>query len=131
MFLYAYLSFLVFNQILLQLSNDPSLSSLPLLSTFLKSYSYTYLGLMPLSSKHTQEQSAMLNGVAHEASNNGNFPSLAKEEESLVEQDIRDRFKRMCEGYFENVSKKLVIEHKVSLYHVPSSPLTSCMTFYN
>ena len=73
----------------------------------------------------------MLNGVPDGASNNGNFPLLAKEEESLVEQDIRDRFKRMCEGYFENVSKKLVIEHKVCLCHVPSSPLTQCMMVYN
>lgn len=37
-----------------------------------------------------------------------------KEEEELVEQDVRDRFKRMCEGYFDNVCKKLVIEHKVA-----------------
>lgn len=31
-----------------------------------------------------------------------------------MEQDIRERFRRMCEGYFESVSKKLVIEHKVT-----------------
>ena len=41
------------------------------------------------------------------------FPQLVQEEEELVEQDIRERFKRMCEGYFDNVCKKLVIEHKV------------------
>ena len=43
------------------------------------------------------------------------FPALGveAEEEELVEKDICDRFKKMCEGYFENVSKKLVIEHKV------------------
>ena len=40
-----------------------------------------------------------------------------KEEEELVEKDIRERFKKMCEGYFDNVSKKLVIEHKVSVAH--------------
>ncbi len=33
----------------------------------------------------------------------------------LVEQDVRDRFKRMCEGYFDNICKKLLIEHKVSV----------------
>jgi regulator of nonsense transcripts 2 len=44
---------------------------------------------------------------------NGAFPPLLKEEDELVEQDVRDRFKRMCEGYFDNVAKKLVIEHKV------------------
>lgn len=42
-----------------------------------------------------------------------NFPPLLQEDEELVEQDIRDRFRRMCEGYFDNVAKKLVLEHKV------------------
>jgi len=40
--------------------------------------------------------------------------SAHKEKHELIEQDIRDRFKRMCEGYFDNVCKKLVIEHKVT-----------------
>jgi regulator of nonsense transcripts 2 len=70
---------------------------------------------MPLSSKHNQEQGTLANGATDEAPITGNFPQLTKEADSLVEQDIRDRFKRMCEGYFENVSKKLVIEHKVGL----------------
>ena len=43
------------------------------------------------------------------------FPPLLNEDEELVEQEIRDRFKRMCEGYFDNVAKKLVMEHKVRL----------------
>lgn len=43
---------------------------------------------------------------------NGVFPVLMKEEDELVEREVRDRFKKMCEGYFDNVSKKLVIEHK-------------------
>lgn len=42
------------------------------------------------------------------------FPTLNEEQSFLVEQEIRDRFKRMCENYFENVSKKLLIEHKVA-----------------
>ncbi|KAI0930686.1 hypothetical protein AcV5_007335 [Taiwanofungus camphoratus] len=98
------------------LSNDPTLSSLPLLSTFLKSYARPYLGIVPpapskqissasepgtLSSTTTSQAS----GSPHEV-----FPPLAKEEE-LVEKEIRERFKKMCEGYFENVAKKLVIEH--------------------
>jgi hypothetical protein len=43
------------------------------------------------------------------------FPPLGveTEEDELVERDICERFKKMCEGYFESVSKKLVIEHKV------------------
>jgi hypothetical protein len=55
-----------------------------------------------LSSAHSQRE----NEIARS-------PQLVREEEELVEQDIRDRFKRMCEGYFDNVCKKLVIEHKV------------------
>jgi regulator of nonsense transcripts 2 len=51
------------------------------------------------------------------------LPSITESEE-LVEKEIRDRFKRMCEGYFESVSKKLVIEHNVSMLrlegHLPS-----------
>lgn len=30
-----------------------------------------------------------------------------------MEKEIRDRFKRMCEGYFDSVCKKLMVEHKV------------------
>lgn len=53
--------------------------------------------------------------------NGGAFPALvdADEAEELVEKDIRDRFKKMCEGYFDSVAKKLVIEHKVC----PSNPI--------
>jgi regulator of nonsense transcripts 2 len=47
------------------------------------------------------------------AATNGAFPELFNETDELVEKETRDRFKKMCEGYFENVSKKLVIEHKV------------------
>ena len=51
---------------------------------------------------------------AHAANGaNGEYPALTNEAEELVEKDIRDRFKRMCEGYFETVCKKLVIEHNV------------------
>ena len=113
---------------IVKLSNDPSLSSLPLLSTFLKSYSRPYLGITPpaatkqisassepgtLSSATTAEANASnaANGNA-----NGSFPELQKEEDELVEKDVRDRFKKMCEGYFDSVCKKLVIEHNVSLW---------------
>jgi regulator of nonsense transcripts 2 len=51
------------------------------------------------------------------------FPQLNREEEELVEQDLRERFKRMCEGYFDNVCKKLVIEHKVG--DMPTSKASS------
>ncbi|RDB25023.1 Regulator of nonsense transcripts UPF2 [Hypsizygus marmoreus] len=92
------------------LSNDPSLSSLPLLTTFLKSYSRPYLGITPPPpSKQVQLDS---DGGAPDDGGGGQFPALTKESDELVEQDIRERFKRMCEGYYENVCKKLIIEHK-------------------
>ncbi|KAJ7647234.1 transcription factor [Roridomyces roridus] len=96
------------------LSNDPTLSSLPLLSTFLKSYSRPYLGIVPpAASKQisTTSEPGKLSSTQTAESENGAFPPPAKEGDELVEQDIRDRFKRMCEGYFENVCKKLMIEH--------------------
>jgi len=102
--------------IAVKLSNDPTLSSLPLLSTFLKSYSRPYLGLTPPQSRQISAESEP--GTLSSTTMNttkGEFPALLDESEELVEQDIRDRFKRMCEGYFDSVSKKLVIEHKVRL----------------
>ncbi|KAG1777245.1 hypothetical protein EV702DRAFT_1197573 [Suillus placidus] len=98
---------------LLRLSNDPTLSSLPLLSIFLKSYSRPYLGLMPPQSKQISAEAEP--GTLSSATTNatqGEFPMLLHEDEELVEQEIRDRFKHMCEGYFDSVSKKLTIEHK-------------------
>ncbi|KAJ7178431.1 transcription factor [Mycena crocata] len=97
------------------LSNDPTLSSLPLLSTFLKAYSRPYLGIVPpTASKQIStlsEPGKLSSAQTEEFGPGGAFPSLVKEDEELVEQEIRDRFKRMCEGYFENVCKKLIIEH--------------------
>ena len=99
-----------------QLSNDPTLSSLPLLSTFLKAYARPYLGLVPPSLKQSQTSSEHdpVSPIDASTESNRNSPTLLKEEDELVERDIRDRFKRMCEGYFDTVCKKLVIEHKVS-----------------
>ncbi|KAF9451945.1 transcription factor [Macrolepiota fuliginosa MF-IS2] len=98
------------------LSNDPSLSSLPLLITFLKSYSRPFLGIVPPTT-HKQIPVTTEPGTLSSTQSNNNddashFPPILKEDEELIEQDIRDRFKRMCEGYFDNVCKKLVIEHK-------------------
>ncbi|KAH9851383.1 ARM repeat-containing protein [Lenzites betulinus] len=98
------------------LSNDPSLSSLPLLLVFLKSYSRPYLGLSPPApSKQipaASEPGTLSDTASEEASQaNGALPGSCREEEELVEKDIRDRFKKMCDGYFDNVAKKLVIEH--------------------
>ncbi|KAJ7217953.1 transcription factor [Mycena pura] len=93
------------------LSNDPSLSSLPLLTTFLKSFSRPYLGIVPYTAPKQISALVEPGKLSSETAENGAFPALTKEEDELVEQDIRDRFKRMCEGYFESVCKKLVIEH--------------------
>ncbi|KAF5393301.1 hypothetical protein D9757_000666 [Collybiopsis confluens] len=93
------------------LSNDPSLSSLPLLATFLKSYATPYLGLAPTNA-FTRQISAETEPGSLSASQNEDPSSIVTNEaDQLVEKDIRDRFRRMCEGYFENVCKKLVMEH--------------------
>lgn len=71
---------------------------------------------VPVSS----EPGTLASEAAAAATGDGGFPTPANanikeggEGEELVEKDIRDRFKKMCEGYFESVSKKLVIEHNV------------------
>ncbi|KAG6879667.1 hypothetical protein C0992_013203 [Termitomyces sp. T32_za158] len=92
------------------LSNDPGLTSLPLLTTFLKSYSRPYLGITgSTSSKQVPSKS---NTSVGGAESDATYPSLTGGPDELVEQDIRDRFKRMVEGYYDTVCKKLVIEHK-------------------
>lgn len=102
------------------------MSSLPLLSTFLKSYARPYLGIQaPAATKQisaSSEPGTLSEATTTEAneSANGSFPELFKEEDELVERDVRDRFKKMCEGYFDSVCKKLVIEHNVSFRVVAS-----------
>lgn len=59
------------------------------------------------------EPGTLSSSQVQENGDNDHFPPLLTEEEELVEQDIRERFKRMCEGYFDNVCKKLIIELKV------------------
>jgi hypothetical protein len=110
----------------LQLSNDPTLSSLPLLSTFLKAYSRPYLGIVPpTAAKQISALAEPGKLSSTQSTESGAFPSLAKEDDELVEQEIRDRFKRMCEGYFENVCKKLIIEHTVNLFF--TAPHIDCL----
>jgi regulator of nonsense transcripts 2 len=113
-----------------QLSNDPTLSSLPLLSTFLKYYSRSFLGIASPSSKQipaSSEPGTMANATTRGEENaSDTSPTSAKEDEDLVEQDIRDRFKKMCEGYFDSVSKKLVMEHKVSVFFPAKIKTTVC-----
>ncbi|KAI0031222.1 transcription factor [Vararia minispora EC-137] len=97
------------------LSNDPSLSSLPLLTTFLKSYARPYLGIMPPASSSKQVPASSEPGTLSAETTSAEsevFPARTNEAEELVERDIRERLKKMCEGYFDNVTKKLVIEHK-------------------
>ena len=113
------------------------MSSLPLLTTFLKSYSRPFLGLMPPPTSTKQISPVAELGTLSEDTavdkSNGHIPVSINEEEELVEKEIRDRFKKMCEGYFDSVSKKLVNEHKVS-YNVsvrkacirPSSVFSVC-----
>jgi regulator of nonsense transcripts 2 len=96
---------------------------LPLLTTFLKSYAHPFLGLVPPAASKQISATTEPGMLALDASEavGITFPPLGVEAEGdeLVEKDIRDRFKKMCEGYFENVAKKLVLEHKV---YVPKLP---------
>ena len=101
-----------------QLSNDPSLSSLPLLSTFLKSYGRPYLGLTFPGAAGSQVSASETPG---NLSANTQIASLgatasSTEENELVEKETRERLKRMCEGYFDTISKKLVKEHLVCIF---------------
>ncbi|KAF8310058.1 transcription factor [Cantharellus anzutake] len=100
------------------LSNDPSLSSLPILGMFLKSYSFPYLGLHPPPSSK-QQVATKGNGAtlsettqseAAQSDSHQSQPQLS-DSDALVEKEIQERFKRMCEGYFDSISKKLVKEH--------------------
>lgn len=99
------------------LVNDPTLGSLPLFTTFLKGYSRPFLGITPLSSSSKQvandvQAGDLASAVAQDAANGvSNGAAVSNEKEELVEKDIRDKFKRMCEGYYENVAKKLLKEH--------------------
>lgn len=95
------------------LSNDPTLSSLPILVMFIKVFGRPYLGLTPStakSSRTTAEAGALSDAVSREPAE-GRLAQISDESEELVEKEIRDRFRRMCEGYMEKVGQKLVIEH--------------------
>ncbi|TDL26278.1 ARM repeat-containing protein [Rickenella mellea] len=104
------------------LSNDPSLSSLPLLSAFLKGYARPFLGLSPPAHKQQISESSEPGSLAASLSSSTADPNSASphipthpaiiESEELVEKEVRDKFRRMCEQYFDSVAKKLVIEHK-------------------
>ncbi|KAG9058049.1 hypothetical protein FS842_002010 [Serendipita sp. 407] len=71
------------------LSHDTTLSSVPLLITFIKGYGRQFLGISA-----------------------NNSTDEIPESEELVEKEVRDRFRKMCEGYYDSVAKLLVKEHK-------------------
>jgi hypothetical protein len=77
------------------------------------------MGLTPPAAKQipaTSEPGTLSSSVEDPA-----HAQKINEDQELVEKDIRDRFKRMCEGYFDNVSRKLLVEHNVGC--LPYSPL--------
>lgn len=92
----------------MQLSGDPQLGSLPLLTTFLKSYARPFLGISPNPVNVKQQ-----NGTSEEMAEQIDADEVIPESEELVEHEVRERFKKMCEGYYDNVVKKLVREHDV------------------
>lgn len=40
---------------------------------------------------------------------------VVNEDEELIEKDIRDRLTKLCEGYFDTMSKILVKDHVVGI----------------
>ncbi|KZW00324.1 ARM repeat-containing protein [Exidia glandulosa HHB12029] len=95
------------------LSNDPTLTSLPILVMFIKVFGRPYLGLTPAAAKagRTAAEAGTLSDAVSREPVEGRLAQITDEGEELVEKDIRERFRRMCEGYFEKVGQKLVIEH--------------------
>ncbi|EJU04317.1 ARM repeat-containing protein [Dacryopinax primogenitus] len=79
------------------LSHDPSLSSLPLLITFVKSFARPYLG--------TNAGEAAAEPTPSEAQVEDH------EQGELVERETREKLRRMTENYYDTVSKKLVQAH--------------------
>lgn len=107
----------------LQLSNDSNLFSLPLLTTFLRYFSRPFLGITPPPGSNKQISSSAEPGTLSSAEQEKSTQpppqqQVFNEAEELVEKDIRDRFKRMCEGYFDSVSKKLLTEHNVGTFQI-------------
>ncbi|KAG9035197.1 hypothetical protein FRB95_011931 [Tulasnella sp. JGI-2019a] len=94
------------------LSGDPTLSSLPLLSTFLKSYARPFLGITPAASTKKQASTPSDAGDMSTPAETVAELETINEDEELIEKDIRDRFKKMCHGYYDNVVKKLLKEHE-------------------
>ena len=86
---------------------------------FLKSYARPFLGLTPPANAKKQISTATEDGtlsadMQQDALTEDDRQQLTEAHE-LIEKDIRDRFKRMCEGYFETIAKKLVKEHLVCI----------------
>jgi len=78
-------------------------------------YARPFLGVAPPSQVKSQISENLEPGTLSGATQDESSSSATKyenEEDELVEKDIRVQFKRGCEGYFEKVSKKLLIEHK-------------------
>lgn len=97
-----------------QLSHDPTLASLPLLATFLKSYARPFLGIAPSQGTKQQASASEDTGEMSVASENAADLDSIPEDDELVEKDTRDKFKRMCNAYYDSVVKKLIKEHDVS-----------------
>ncbi|KAG8902737.1 hypothetical protein FRC00_000574, partial [Tulasnella sp. 408] len=93
------------------LSGDPQLGSLPLLTTFLKSYARPFLGISPVTVNVKQQNGTSEETAGADMAEQTGADEVIPESEELVEPEVRERFKKMCEGYYDNVAKKLVREH--------------------
>lgn len=83
---------------------------------FLKSYGRPFLGLTPTNTSTSQVPTSADSGtLSSDMQANALAASTEGLNEELVDKEARDKLKRMCEGYFETISKKLVKEHLVSV----------------
>lgn len=74
------------------------------------------MGIAPLAQAKSQISENLEPGtLASTTQDESRSPGTKSENEAdeLVEKDMRMRFKRMCENYFEDVAKILLIAHKV------------------
>lgn len=79
----------------LQMTNDPQFSNMPLLTSFLKTFSRSYLG-----AKGDAEDEQLPEGV-----------------EELVPADMQKKMRELFNNYFNSASKALVKGQIVSYHH--------------
>ena len=95
----------------IQMSGDLQFANIPLLSTFLKAYSRTYLGPQEVAG---QGSDAQINGDSHAEKGVGTLPEGVEE---LVPVETQTKIRQMFATYFQQASTTLVKGQTVSTTH--------------